>query len=67
MPGTGPLRLPLPRNWPRRVRSVVIHAISLAHFSLICSRGRAARVSVGRLAFARDVLAEIRHILNLLR
>ena len=31
-------RIPLPRGWPRRVRSAVIHAISLAHFSLTFTR-----------------------------
>ena len=28
------LRLPLPKGWPTRIRSAVIHVISLAHFSL---------------------------------
>ncbi len=27
-------RIPLPNGWSQRVRSAVIHAISLAHFSL---------------------------------
>ncbi len=34
--------LPLPKNWPRRVRSAVIQVISLAHFSLITTRSWAA-------------------------
>ena len=33
-----PPRIPLPNGWPRRVRSAVIHAISLAHFSLTSTR-----------------------------
>ena len=33
-----PPRIPLPRGWPWRVRSAVIHAISLAHFSLTSTR-----------------------------
>ena len=33
-----PPRIPLPRGWPGRVRSAVIHAISLAHFSLTSTR-----------------------------
>ncbi len=37
-----PPRIPLPRGWPRRVRSAVIHAISLAHFSLTATRSWAA-------------------------
>jgi len=35
-------RIPLPRQWPKRVRSGVLHAISLAHFSLTFTRGWAA-------------------------
>jgi len=31
--------IPLPNGWPRRVRSAVVHAISLAHFSLTATRG----------------------------
>jgi len=42
MPGKPHPDLPLPRSWPRRVRSAVLQAISLAHLSLICARGRAA-------------------------
>jgi transcriptional regulator with XRE-family HTH domain len=34
--------LPLPRGWPRRVRSVVVQAISLATASLTSARGWAA-------------------------
>jgi predicted RNA polymerase sigma factor len=34
---------PLPHGWPRRVRSAVVHAISLAHPSLPASRGWAAK------------------------
>jgi hypothetical protein len=33
-----PPRIPLPRGWPRRVRTAVIHAISMAHFSLTSTR-----------------------------
>ncbi len=39
---TPPPRIPLPRGWPRRVRSAVVHAISLAHFSLTSTRSWAA-------------------------
>jgi len=35
-------RIPLPRQWPKRVRSGVLHAISLAHFSLTFTRSWAA-------------------------
>ena len=39
MPGR-PLNpvLPLPRQWSRRVRAAVIHAISLAQFALTSAR-----------------------------
>lgn len=43
MPGMVlPHRLPLPRNWPRRVRSAVVQAISLADFTLTTVHGCAA-------------------------
>jgi hypothetical protein len=31
--------IPLPGGWPRRVRSAVVHAISLAGASLAAARG----------------------------
>ena len=34
--------IPLPKSWPRRVRSAVIQVLSLAHFSLITTRSWAA-------------------------
>ena len=34
--------IPLPKQWPNRVRSGVLHAISLAHFSLTFTRSWAA-------------------------
>ncbi len=34
--------IPLPKGWPRRVRSAVIQVVSLAHFSLITTRSWAA-------------------------
>ena len=35
-------RIPLPKQWPSRVRSGVLHAISLAHYSLTFTRSWAA-------------------------
>lgn len=35
-------RIPLPKQWSRRVRSGVLHAISLAHYSLTFTRSWAA-------------------------
>ena len=37
-----PPTIPLPKGWSDRVRSAVIHAISLAHLSLTATRGWAA-------------------------
>ena len=37
-------RIPLPKQWPSRVRSGVLHAISLAHFSLTFTRSQACGV-----------------------
>jgi hypothetical protein len=34
--------IPLPKGWPRRVRSAVIHVMSLTQFSLITTRSWAA-------------------------
>ena len=33
--------LPLPKGWPRRVRSAAVHAIALARMALITARGQA--------------------------
>jgi len=32
------IQVPLPKGWPNRIRSAVIHVISLAHFSLTFAR-----------------------------
>ncbi len=43
MPGMAQYHnIPLPKGWPRRVRSAVIQLISLAHYSLIVTRSWAA-------------------------
>jgi hypothetical protein len=39
---TSCLDLPLPKGWPRRVRSAVLHAISIARYSLTTAHGWAA-------------------------
>ena len=52
--------IPLPRNWPRRVRSAVIHTISLAHASLTQARSvdrtthRVERLAILELRAARS-------------
>ena len=38
---TPPPRIRLPKGWPRSIRSTVIHAISLAQFSLTHTRSGA--------------------------
>ena len=35
--------LPLPKQWSRRIRSAVLHAISLAQFALTSARGQIQR------------------------
>ena len=56
------MRVPLPKGWPRSVRSAVIHAISLAQFSLTrratrsrCQLFRWPKASPDREAAARRV------------
>ena len=34
-------RIPLPKSWPRHVKSAVLHVISLAHFAIVRARSRA--------------------------
>ncbi len=46
--------IPLPKNWPRRVRSGAIHAISLARFSLTAARGQAAHAWDARVRLAEE-------------
>ncbi len=36
-------RIPLPKSWPRQVKSAVLHVISLAHYAIVRARGQAAR------------------------
>jgi transposase InsO family protein len=57
--------LPLPRSWPRKVRSAAVHAISLAQASLTVARGWAANswdASV-RLQEENDRLRQEIHLL----
>ena len=62
-----PLHLPLPKGWPRRVRSTVVQVISLAQTSLALTRGWASdsmngplrrRAEVGRLQQETRLLRE---------
>lgn len=46
--------IPLPKGWPRRVRSAVIHAISLANYSLTATRSRAANSLNARIRLKQE-------------
>jgi len=35
--------LPLPKDWPRRIRSTAVHAIALARLALTTARGQAGK------------------------
>ena len=47
-------RIPLPKQWPSRVRSGVLHAISLAHFSLTYTRRWAANSWNARIRLKQE-------------
>ena len=48
------LRLALPKSWPNRIRSAVIHVISLAHFSVTFARSVAANSINARIRLKTD-------------
>jgi predicted RNA polymerase sigma factor len=43
------IQIPLPKGWPNRIRSEVIHVISLTHFSLTFARSVAANSTNARI------------------
>ena len=47
-------RIALPKQWPNRVRSGVLHAISLAHFSLTFTRSWAANSWNARIRLKQE-------------
>ena len=47
-------KIPLPKQWPDRVRSGVLHAISLAHFSLTYTRSWAANSWNARIRLKQE-------------
>ena len=47
-------RIPLPKQWSSRVRSGVLHAISLAHFSLTYTRSWAANSWNARIRLKQE-------------
>ncbi len=44
-----PPEISLPRGWPRRVKSAMLHVISLAQFALAYTRGWAVNSQVARV------------------
>ena len=55
MAGVSPIRPPVPRGWPRHVRSAVIHVVSLAQASLAAVRGWASHGENGPLRRRAEV------------
>jgi len=47
-------KIPLPKDWPRKVRSAIIHAISLAHVSLTGTRSWAANSWNARIRLKQE-------------
>jgi hypothetical protein len=45
--------LPLPKNWPQKVRSAAVHAIALARQALATARGQANSADPGSRRIAR--------------
>lgn len=55
MPKPGPSGAALPAAWPKRVRSAVIHAMSLAASAMTATRGWAARHASTRVRFKSEI------------
>lgn len=47
--------VPLPRGWTKRVKSALIHAMSLAATALTLARGQVSRSRSSRQQFAADL------------
>ena len=52
--GRSHAQIPLPKRWPSRVRSTVLHAISVAHFSLTHTRSWAANSWNARIRLRQE-------------
>lgn len=61
-----PAAIPLPDHWPKQVKSAILHAISLAHWSLIHSRAWAADSPLQRVRLA-GLLDQARNEVALLK
>ena len=57
--------IPLPKAWPERARSAIIHVISLAHAAIVCARGWAINSPIARVRL-RGQLEEARAEIALL-
>ena len=60
------IRLPLPKKWPRRIRSAVIHTISLARTSLTHARSVAANSINARIRLKEEI-ERLQNEISLLR
>ena len=49
--------IPLPRSWPNHIKVGVVHAISIAHAAVVCSRGWAVNSSIERARLASELRA----------
>ena len=47
--------IPLPESWPNHIKAGVIHAISLAHAAIVCSRGWAVNSRIERSRQASEL------------
>ena len=50
-----PPTIPLPRGWPSRVKSAILHVISLAQFTLAYTRGWAANSPNSRIRLKAEL------------
>jgi len=60
-------RMLLPRGWPQRVRSAVLHVIALAQYVMIYTRGWAADSPIARLRLKAETHLCLRFISSSLR
>ena len=49
------LEIPLPRGWPSRVKSAILHVISLAQFTLAYTRGWAVNSPISRIRLKAEL------------
>ena len=54
---TNPPRIHLPRGWPRRVKSAMLHVVALAEYAVAYTRGWAINGRITRLNWSVARLA----------